>query len=338
MNILFTSAGRRGYLIRYFKQELSGKGLVHAANSLDMNSAFLEADFSVVTPSIYDEIYISFLINYCRHHAIKAIIPLFDIDLPVLAAHESDFQEIGVTLVCSSPKVCQICNDKLKTYNFLKEHGIYVPQTYISLKDAHAALKKGILNFPIILKPRWGMGSIGVYVAENLNELDIFFAKVKRDIQQSYLKYESCAEINSAVLVQQMLQGQEYGLDVINDINGVYVTTFVKEKIAMRSGETDIARTVNSELLSSLGENLSMSLGHRANLDVDVFLVDNKPYVLEMNARFGGGYPFSHLAGANLPKAILSWLDGKTANPNCFVITEDITGIKNIEPCRWSKC
>ncbi|MEI2419085.1 ATP-grasp domain-containing protein [Arthrospira platensis SPKY2] len=337
MNILFTSAGRRGYLIRYFKQELSGKGLVHAANSIDINSAFLEADFSVITPLIYDKSYISFLINYCRDNAIKAIIPLFDIDLPVLAAHESDFQEVGVTLVCSSQEVCQICNDKFRTYNFLKDNRINVPQTYISLKDAHAALKKGILNFPIIVKPRWGMGSIGVYVAENLDELDVFLKKVKRDIEKSYLKYESCAEINSAVLVQQMLKGQQYLLDVVNDLNGAYVTTFVKEQIARHSGEANIARTVNSELLSNLGRKISMSLGHRANLDVDVFLVDNKPYVLEMNARFGGAYPFSHLAGANLPKAILSWLDGKTANPNCFVITEDITGIKNIEPCRWSK-
>ena len=29
-----------------------------------------------------------------------------------------------------------------------------------------------------------------------------------------------------------------------------------------------------------------------------------------MNARFGGGYPFSHMGGCNLPKAIVEWASG----------------------------
>ena len=34
--------------------------------------------------------------------------------------------------------------------------------------------------------------------------------------------------------------------------------------------------------------------------------------VLEMNPRFGGGFPFSYEAGVNLPKAIIEWLKGNT--------------------------
>src|SRR5699024_1645729 len=56
---------------------------------------------------------------------------------------------------------------------------------------------------------------------------------------------------------------------------------------------------------------LSNELGHIANLDVDVFMVNDVPYILEMNARFGGGYPFSHIAGIDLPKAIINWVQGK---------------------------
>ena len=76
----------------------------------------------------------------------------------------------------------------------------------------------------------------------------------------------------------------------------------------MRAGETDCAETVNNAELVELGERISNTLHHIANLDVDIFLSEGKPYILEMNARFGGGYPFSHMAGVDLPSAIVKWV------------------------------
>ncbi|WP_270855274.1 ATP-grasp domain-containing protein [Longibaculum muris] len=65
MNILFTSVGRRTYLVNYFKEALNGEGKIFVANS-DVNSpAFLAADECVVSPLIYDDNYISFLLEYC---------------------------------------------------------------------------------------------------------------------------------------------------------------------------------------------------------------------------------------------------------------------------------
>ena len=54
MNILFTSVGRRSYLVQYFKGVLGDSGEVHVANSSPVSPAFLVADKSVVTPLIYD--------------------------------------------------------------------------------------------------------------------------------------------------------------------------------------------------------------------------------------------------------------------------------------------
>ena len=97
-------------------------------------------------------------------------------------------------------------------------------------------------------------------------------------------------------------------MDVINDLQGNYINTIPKMKYAMRSGETDCAVTVDDQELKTIGKRLSESLHHIANLDTDVFKVGEKYYVLELNARFGGGYPFSHMAGVNLPLAIVKWL------------------------------
>ena len=44
---------------------------------------------------------------------------------------------------------------------------------------------------------------------------------------------------------------------------------------------------------------------------VDFLIVDDIPYILELNARFGGGYPFSHMGGCDLPRAIVEWVSGR---------------------------
>ena len=73
------------------------------------------------------------------------------------------------------------------------------------------------------------------------------YDKSKREIAKSYLKYESAASIDECVLIQQSLKGQEYGIDVINDLEGNYQNTVIRQKYAMRSGETDAAIIVNNE-------------------------------------------------------------------------------------------
>lgn len=308
VNILLTSVGRRGYLVKYFKEVLGTDGEVHAANSTRLCPAFTYADQTVVTPLIYDKDYIGFLKTYCCKKNIEAIISLFDIDLLILAKYKQEFKKIGVTVIVSDVEVVEICNDKWKTYMFLKNAGFHTPKTYLDKKEALQCIENKILQYPIILKPRWGMGSIAVYTAEDETELEIFYKKIERQINDTYLKYESERTPNKMVLIQEKLNGQEYGIDVINDLEGVYQTSIAKKKYTMRAGETDCAIIVHERELEEQGKKLSKILKHIGNLDVDVFYDGKTISILEMNARFGGGYPFSHIAGINLPCAIVAWL------------------------------
>lgn len=318
-NILLTSVGRRGYLVKYFKEALGNNGKVYVSNSSDISPAFNYADGCVVTPLIYDEGYIEFLLEYCKQKEIRAIISLFDIDLPVLSKNKHKFNEHGIDVIVSNPEVIEICNDKWKTYQFLRENNFNTVNTYIRLQDAIRDLRNNKIKYPVVIKPRWGMGSISVMEAENEEELEILYKMAINKIKNSYLKYESINNIDEAVLIQEKIKGKEHGLDIINDLKGNYQTTIVKEKYAMRAGETDCAKVINNSELKELGENIGKKLCHIGNMDMDVFLVDNKPYVLEMNARFGGGYPFSHMAGVNLPKAIVLWLKNEKIEKDILV-------------------
>ena len=246
--MLLTSAGRRGYLVNYFKEALGDGGEVHVANTVN-STAMMYGDKSVITPLIYDENYIPFLKNYCLVNHIEAIIPLFDIDLPILTNNIKVFKDIGVNVIVSNKEIINICNDKWETYKFLITNDFQTPKTFLKVSDALNAIEQGNINFPLIIKPRWGMGSISIFDADNSNELEVLFEKVKKDIQDSLLVYESNQENQLSVLIQEKLSGQEYGLDIINDLNGKYMNTIVKKKYAMRSGETDIAETFKDEAL-----------------------------------------------------------------------------------------
>lgn len=337
LNILLTSVGRRSYLVEYFKDALGDAGKVHVANSSAISPAFLVADCSVVTPLIYDENYIPFLLEYCKKNEIGAVISLFDIDLPILAQNRNEFENIGVNIVVSDYETIEICNDKWNTYKYLKKIGFNVPRTFVSLSDVYSAINNEEISYPLMVKPRWGMGSIAVYEAENENELNVFYKKAKRNIQNTYLKYESIIDLEQSILIQEKLKGQEYGLDVINDLECKYITTIPKLKYAMRSGETDCAVTVEDKNLKLLGEKVANAMKHRANLDVDVFKVDEKYYVLEMNARFGGGYPFSHMAGVNLPLAIVKWIRKESVDKQLLTERTNVMSQKDIKLVRLKK-
>lgn len=329
MNVLLTSVGRRAYMVKYFQEVLGTSGEVHVSNSDDKTVAFQYADHSVITPLIYDDAYIPFLLDYCKKNKIDILLSLFDIDLLILAKNKKKFEKIGTKVIVSEPEIVSVCNDKWKTYNFLKENGFNVPKTYLTLESVETAVKNNELDYPVIVKPRFGCGSISISVADNEEELRCLYKKAVNAVHSSYLKYESAQE-NDVIIFQECLNGQEYGADLINDLSGKNKAIVVRKKIAMRSGETDIAELVDEPLIKNEAVRLSGITRHIANMDTDWFIVDGVPYVLEMNVRFGGGYPFSHMGGCNLPEAIVKWCRGEEVSESILSVRTGIRGFKEI--------
>ncbi|MBR6616892.1 MAG: ATP-grasp domain-containing protein [Oscillospiraceae bacterium] len=329
MNVLLTSVGRRAYMVKYFKEALQGKGRVFVSNSDDKTVAFYYADQSVISPLIYDEAYIPFLLDYCQTNRIDVLISLFDIDLMVLAKHKEAFAAIGTRVIVSDPGVIEVCNDKWKTYQYLKERGFHVPKTYLTLSKVMLALECGELQYPIVVKPRFGCGSIALSIAEDEMGLLYYYSRNTRAVNRTYLKYESAAE-DEKIIYQECLNGQEYGVDLINDLNGTPRSVIAKKKIAMRAGETDIAELVDEPALAAEAKRLAALTGHIANMDTDWFMVNGVPYILEMNARFGGGYPFSHMGGCNLPQAIVNWCRGEDVSFESLSAEAGTVGFKEL--------
>ncbi|MCL5129736.1 ATP-grasp domain-containing protein [Algibacter sp. L4_22] len=310
INILFTCAGRRNYLINYFKEALQGNGIVIATDMQANAPALVDADISVTVPSIFSDNYISSLKNICIAHKVDAIISLNDLELPILSKHKNEFKKIGTKIIISDELVIDIAFDKWKTYQFLTSNKLLSPKTYIDLSETLKDLEANKINFPLVLKPRWGSASIGVDVVENKEELMLSYKLLEIKLSRSILNSASFVDINSAILIQEKVGGKEFGMDILNDFDGNYYGSFIREKLSMRCGETDKAKSIISTEISKIGEVVSENLRHIGTLDCDVFVDGNKIYVLEFNPRFGGGYPFSHEAGINTAAIYVEWIKG----------------------------
>ena len=327
MNILFTCAGRRTYLLKYFKENMQEGDRVVATDMQLSAPALSAADIKIKVPSVYADDYIDKILTICQEQHINALISLNDLELPILANNKEKFDAVGVKVIVSDPKVIDIAFDKYKTSLWVESLGLNAPKTYVTLQSTKEALEKGEITFPLFMKPRWGSGSIGLETIDDIEELDIYYHLLMKKIKKTILATASIGD--EYIMIQEKLTGNEFGLDVMNDLEGNLVAVSVKQKLAMRAGETDKAKTVDLPEVKEIGAIIGRNLKHIGNLDVDIMQRENGEYcVLELNPRFGGGFPFSYEAGVNLPKAIIEWVKGNTIDPSILNPQKNLTFAK----------
>lgn len=299
MNILICSAGRRVKLVSYFKEELSKINGRVIAIDCDMTApALYFADAFEIVPRINDKEYIHVIKQLCNKYKINAVLSLIDPELTLLANYKEDFLRKGIHLIISDKETIEICFDKYFTYKFLKEYNLPGIPTYISIDEVMAAVEKGEISMPLIVKPRKGSASMGINTVYSLKELQILF--------ESY----------DDLVIQPFIQGTEYGIDCYIDmVNYRTINIFCKRKLKMRAGETDKSEAIKDLELTNIIENLLSVLKSMGPIDIDCFKTDSGYVISEINPRFGGGYPHAHEVGQNFPKNIINNLQGIANKP-----------------------
>ncbi|SEQ47444.1 carbamoyl-phosphate synthase large subunit [Hyunsoonleella jejuensis] len=313
-NILFTCAGKRNYLLRYFKEALKGRGKVIAVDSHKYAAASADADMFLQVPNIYDKNYIYKLRNIIADYNIVALISLNDLELSILSKNKDALEINNLKVLVSNTNIIDLAFDKWKTYQFFKGLGLNTPKTYINFDAALKAIKKNTLSFPIVLKPRFGSGSIGIDICEDMEELKLAHQLKKKQLKRLGYSLNGTMKVDDIIVIQEKINGREFGFDIVNNFDGEYFGTFLREKIEMRYGETDKAKSVINKKFNDFSIELANNLKHVGCLDGDVFFVENEWIFLELNARFGGGYPFSHEAGANIAAVYVDWIIGDNHN------------------------
>jgi carbamoyl-phosphate synthase large subunit len=329
INVLITSVGRRAYLVNYFKEVVGPAGKVIATNSHQDATGMIAADIACVVPRAGEKGFIESLLQICSRYNVKLLMSLHDWEAPFIVAHQERFIAIGTIPVVSDPRVTEICLDKWATFEFLKQMGWNTPVSFVSLKAAREAIEAGLLRFPVVLKPRRGQGSVCVEIAHDFYELVAYHKMLVAKIADLESNGITLQDGDNSMIIQQYLSGVEYDLEVVNDLKGRHICVWAKKKLASRAGECELAETVQDQRLTDLGIQIGTKMGHLGVLDVDVIEQDGILYVLEFNPRFGGCYPFSHMAGANLPAAYVAWALGMEPDPTWLQVKAGVTCFKD---------
>lgn len=298
MNILVTSAGRRVKVIQYFRNAFQNKGKVIAADCDHKAPALYFADKFELIPRIDNENYIQEVVSVCKKHKVDALVSLLDPELEVLAKHKDFFTENEVQLILSPLEMVDMSFDKQKTYDYLSNLDIPAVPTYSGKGSFIETIANGKYNYPAIVKPGKGSASLGLFEVNNENELNNVYCE------------------NKDLIIQPFYRDKEFGIDVYIDlINGELTDIFIKEKLLMRSGETDKSVSIHNGKIEKLVKELIDKTNFRGPIDIDCFEFDGEYYISEINPRFGGGYPHAYELGCDFMTYIVNNLEGRNNKP-----------------------
>jgi carbamoyl-phosphate synthase large subunit len=283
-----TSAGRRVSLLNCFRQAGEGLGvrirIIAGDLKPDMSAACAIADAAFALPRVDDPDYGPEVARLAAAEGVQLIIPTIDPELMPLALAAPALAAEGIGVNVSAPEIVAVARDKLQTARVLGEAGVPVPRG-APLGDP--AIGTPALPFPLIAKPRGGSSSIGLRMIKSHADLETL-------------------EGNRDYLLQERLSGPEFTVNVFIDGGGRLRAAVPHRRIETRAGEVSKGRTERHGAIAAVARSIAGALpGARGALCFQCFLTERGPVVFEINARFGGGYPLAHAAGAHFTRWLI---------------------------------
>ena len=285
-NIIITSAGQRVALVRDFKETLVRFYAEAKVFTTDMNAELAPAayvsDGCFEVLRVTDENYISQLLDICKKNEIGMIVPTIDTELLVLAENKKLFNDNDIIVCVSDLDFIKVCRDKRNTGDFLEKHNIRVPK----------AVDKYNPTFPLFAKPYDGSLSTNLHYIKNAEELTQDILDDPKLLFMEYIDKETY---------------KEYTIDMYYGTDNCVKCIVPRERIKIRAGEINKGRTVKCPLMDYIKERLDKIEGCIGCICIQVFFnpLTEDVVGIEINPRFGGGYPQSYAAGGNYPEMLI---------------------------------
>ena len=230
--VLLTGVGKRYDIVSAFAQHAT----VVAADPNPLAPAQYAAHHRRAVPRIDDPGYVPALQALCDEFGVGAVVPLTDLDLRGAGRRPGGRRAAGVR---ARPR------DR--------------PGDVRQVRDAPAARRgwacprrrpccpgEPVDSFPVMVKPRWGSGARSIHRADDARAADFF------------VDY-----IGEPAMVQRCMDGPEFSIDVLCDLDGRCLNAIPRTMIESRGGESIKGTVIADPELIDLGRRVAEALGVR---------------------------------------------------------------------------
>lgn len=292
LSVVLMGGARRVTLAEQIRQVSNANGLATTFISIERDNGFYpisEIARTVAGPPFGSPHFPGFLEGILTEVAHPLLIACMDTAVPALASLVGR-KFGGSTIVGPSPAGAEIALDKGATSDFCHAYGIAHPNRLAGL-DSSAATK-------VIAKPLRGFGGKGIVVANNAQDLaqDIFLTHI----------------------VQEFIEGPETTHDVyVTQTNDVDITS--RDRLAVIDGEVDHCFVRRPSIRErDLIQRICGTGLFRGPITVQTIRAKDQVYLIEINARLGGGVTASVAAGASIIENLLADVTGLTFSKREF--------------------
>jgi carbamoyl-phosphate synthase large subunit len=224
--------------------------------------------------------YVPQMLALCQEQHPAALFSAVEHELPALIRMRDNLAGLGVRTWLPDAGGATACIDKAAFYAALSRRGLPYPRTW--RPEEAGRVPDGI---PLVVKPRFGQGSQGVYFCRERRQAVIL------------------CELAPDPVIQEHVPGREFTADCLVGRDG-RASVILRWRLLVKGGLSVVSETFADEEAAALTRQVLVAIGAAGPCCVQGIIRDDShaPRVqfIEANARFAGAFRLAEAAGADL--------------------------------------
>lgn len=277
------------------------------ATDINENSfGLFETPHRYIIPHASSENYINSLLKICKKENVQAIATGSEPELKMVSKNSQLFEEIGVKVLLNPWKIIELCTDKFKLMELLREKNIHTPKSFLYEKNSDLSM---IESLPVVIKPSIGGGSQYVFLAQDMNEADFFCNYlIKYGYQPLVQEYVGSHEEEFTIGILYADKGRLCSSIAMKRILGSGLSTRQIITNKKSSKKYMISSGISQGIIDDfaeireMAENIASILDTNGPINIQCRKNDSELIPFEINPRFSGTTGPRSIVGYNEPE------------------------------------